>query len=534
MTINTNSLLNMLKPSLNEGIKDKIQSMSKDGKVEVSSLLKEKSIQTLLSSLFKDILQGSKSKLSVNQTLQNSKAMFDFKTVSSDIKDILSNPKIAQDPKLSKQIATLKSFLVDIKDMTDKSLKSNIKNSGVFLESKLLQNSKGNTELKAQQKQEIQPQTKIQTKSTTTIQSTKQETVNPKLEQQLQSLKIFSTQIKDTNTKKEQIQNTSTLMQNNTQSKSVNISSVNQAQTVQSNNIASTIKDIQVKLDDPKIQKALDNPKLSEQISSLKKFILDIKNLDVNNQKPNTKNIAKLIQSQSQKLDTSTVSELKTTLTSIKEHIDNPKIQNEPAQNKQVQTLKQFMSDIKNLDEKAQNTTTKSISANQDIRSKNEPNITTDLKASLLQINEKVDDPKIQKVLDQISYHQLLSFSSYSNSTFLPFMWDNIEDGSVSFNSNEKELFTCSIDLNLKNYGEFKSVLLLEQKNNISINLRIKSDVLKQKVQENLQVLREGINKIGLNLVSLNVLKYDDTQTKEQKAYQSNINQLSYGIDIKA
>jgi hypothetical protein len=254
----------------------------------------------------------------------------------------------------------------------------------------------------------------------------------------------------------------------------------------------------------------------------------DIKNLDANNQKPNTQNIAKLIQSQSQKLDTSTVSELKTTLTSIKEHIDNPKIQNEPAQNKQVQTLKQFMSDLKNFDEKSKNTTNKTI------RAKNEPNITTDLKASLLQIKDQVDDPKVQKTLDQISYHQLLSFSSYTNSTFLPFMWDNIEDGNVSFNDNKKEFFTCSIDLNLKNYGEFKSVLLLEQKNNISINLRIKSDVLKQKVQDNLQVLREGINKIGLNLVSLNVLKYDDTQTKEQKAYQSNINQLSYGIDIKA
>ena len=302
MTINTSTLLNMLKPSLNEGIKDKIQSMSKDGKVELNSLLKDKNIQTLLNSLLKDILQGSKSKDGVKQALINSKSMFDFKSVSSDLKDILSNPKLLHNQKLKEQVSTVKNFLVDIKDMTDKNLKSNMKNSGIFLESKLL---------------------------------------------------------------------------------------------------------------------------------------------------------------------------------------------------------------------------------------KNEPNITSDLKASLLQIKDQVDDPKIQKVLDQVSYHQLLSFSSYSNSTFLPFMWDNIEDGSVSFNENEKDVFTCSIDLTLKEYGEFKSVLLLEQKNNLSLNLRIKSDVLKQKVQKNLHVLRDKINKIGLNLISLNVLKYNDIQTKEQKAYQSNINQLSYGIDIK-
>jgi len=300
MTVNTSSLLNFLKPSLNEGIKEKIQSMSKDGKVEISTLLKDKNIQTLLNSLFKDILQGSKSKASISQALQNSKAMFDFKTVSSDLKDIINTA--SKNPKLQQQVSTLKTFLVDIKDIDDKNLKSNIKNSGVFLESKLL---------------------------------------------------------------------------------------------------------------------------------------------------------------------------------------------------------------------------------------KNEPNITSDLKASLLQVKEHIDDPKIQKVLDQISYHQLMSFSSYSNNTFLPFMWDNIDDASVNINSNENEVFTCSIDLKLKDYGELKSVLLLENKNNISINLRIKSDVLKEKVQDNLQVLREKINKIGLNLISLNVLTYNDQQTKEQKAYES-INKLSYGIDIKA
>ncbi len=453
MTINTSSLLNMLQPSINDNIKEKIQSLSKDGKVEISSLLKEKSVTTLLSSLFNDIIKGNKSKSTISSSLQNSKAMFDFKSVSSDIKDILNNPKIANNPKLEQQVKTLKNFLVDIKDLDDKNLKSNIKNSGVFLESKLLENSKEFQQ--SEQKSQI--------------------------------------------------------------------------------DIKNTIKDILKNIDDPKIQKALDNPKLNEQITLLKKFLGDIKNLNDKSIKQNTQNIAKLIQSQvqSKSIDSGSLEELKTTLDQVKQQIQNPKIQQEPLQNKQINTLKQFMSDIKELYDKSQNIASKTTALPQEIKQKVEQSITNDLKATLLQVKDQIDDPKIQKVLDQISYHQLLSFSSYSNSSFLPFMWDNVEDGSVNFTSNEKEIFTCSIDLQLKNYGEFKSVLLLEQKNNISINLRIKSDTLKAKVQDNLKILREGINKIGLNLVSLNILTYNDTVSKEQKAYQDNIDKLSYGIDIK-
>lgn len=533
MTINTSSLLNMLQPSINDNIKEKIQSLSKDGKVEISSLLKEKSVTTLLSSLFNDIIKGNKSKSTISSSLQNSKAMFDFKSVSSDIKDILNNPKIANNPKLEQQVKTLKNFLVDIKDLDDKNLKSNIKNSGVFLESKLLKNSKEfqqseqKLDLKGQTtKQEVQTQVKSNTISTQT--PIKQDIQTAKLEKQLQSLKEFSVNIKDTNTKS---QNISEKLQTQQSLKT----NTNQEQKL-STDLNTTIKDISKNIDDPKIQKALDNPKLNEQITSLKKFLGDIKSLDDKSIKQNTQNIAKLIQSQvqSKSIDSGSLEELKTTLDQVKQQIQNPKIQQEPLQNKQINTLKQFMSDIKELDDKSQNIASKTTTSPQEIKQKVEQSITNDLKATLLQVKDQVDDPKIQKVLDQISYHQLLSFSSYSNSSFLPFMWDNVEDGSVNFTSNEKEIFTCSIDLQLKNYGEFKSVLLLEQKNNISINLRIKSDTLKTKVQDNLKTLREGINKIGLNLVSLNILTYNDTVSKEQKAYQDNIDKLSYGIDIKA
>ena len=101
MTVNTSSLLNFLKPSINDTIKNKIEILSKDGKLEITTLLKDKSTSSLLNSLFKDILQGIKTKNNVNEALKNSKAMFDFKNISSDINELIN--KTNQNPKLVKQ-----------------------------------------------------------------------------------------------------------------------------------------------------------------------------------------------------------------------------------------------------------------------------------------------------------------------------------------------------------------------------------------------------------------------------------------------
>lgn len=298
MNINTSSLLSFLKPGLNDAISNKVNSLSKDGSVEISTLLKDKNIQTLISSLFKDILLGQKTKPNVSASLKNSKELFDFKNTSSDLKDILS--QIKNNPKLTKQSNILKNFLTNINDISDKNLKSNLNNSGVFLESKLLKSS---------------------------------------------------------------------------------------------------------------------------------------------------------------------------------------------------------------------------------------DSISTDLKAMLLQVQEHINDPKIQKVISQIEFNQLLSYSSYSFNTFLPFVWDNIEDGSVNITSKTENMIFCSIELSLKNNGKIKSMLLLEDKNNITINLRIENESFKNKIKNNLKDLRKQINKLDLNLMSINILDLNEENTYEENAYK-NTQKLDLGIDI--
>jgi hypothetical protein len=300
MNINTSSILNFLEPKLDESMRKKIISNSVDGKINLTTLLNDKKIHSLIDSLFKDILLGLKSKANVNEAIKNSKNIFDFKNLSTQINEIYQT--IKNEPLLKQQVNILKNFLVDIKNINEQNLKTNLNNSGIYLESKLL---------------------------------------------------------------------------------------------------------------------------------------------------------------------------------------------------------------------------------------KSNPTISSDLKASLLQISEHIVDPKIQKVISQIEYNQLLSFTSYSNNTFLPFLWDNIDDANISIAPSNDDNFTCNIDISLKNYGELKVILLLEKNKNISINLRVKSDKLKDKIHQNIQVLRTKMHKVGLNLLSLNILKYNDEKTYEEKAYSANSG-LDLGIDIKA
>ena len=91
MNIGTASLLNLLTVSntkIDEITKATIEKLSVDGKVDISSLVKEKSVQTLLSGLFKDIIAKTKNNSSVNELLKNSKQTFDFKSLSSEVKKL--------------------------------------------------------------------------------------------------------------------------------------------------------------------------------------------------------------------------------------------------------------------------------------------------------------------------------------------------------------------------------------------------------------------------------------------------------------
>ena len=143
MNINTNTLLNAMLTKIDPTIKSKIEKLSVDGKVDLSLLVKDKGIQTLLADMLKDIATGIKTKNDVASIVENGKNSLKFHNISTDIKQILNALKtqLPQTPQLEKLTILLKNTLVDINTINQKVVKSSFENSGVFLESKLGQSN---------------------------------------------------------------------------------------------------------------------------------------------------------------------------------------------------------------------------------------------------------------------------------------------------------------------------------------------------------------------------------------------------------
>ncbi|WP_129089243.1 flagellar hook-length control protein FliK [Arcobacter sp. CECT 8989] len=174
-------------------------------------------------------------------------------------------------------------------------------------------------------------------------------------------------------------------------------------------------------------------------------------------------------------------------------------------------------------------------------------NLQNDMKAILLKVQEELStnttDPKasdtakqVDKVLTQIEYHQLLSLVSNSNSVYIPFIWDMLEDGSISMKEGKDEKFYCEINLNLKEFGETKLLLGLYDKNKLDLTIYATKDHFKEDIKENIFKLKRAMNSVELIPVNIHILDFDKDKKEEVKktdVYNQNIN-LGFGVDIKA
>jgi hypothetical protein len=435
MNINKNTLLNSLLTKIDPMIKSKIEKLSINGKVDLSSLTKDKGIQTLLSELFKEMATGIKGKSEVATLLENSKNSLKFKNISSDLKQIVNTLKteVKQTSQLEKLTTLLKNSIVDIKNIDEKVLKNSIQNSGIFLESKLAQSNKSVS-------QNLKSMITILNEKVVILNSTDPD-ISVKIE------KSFLTLNKKINFIKEQLEN------------------------IKSDNTTEIKKEI----------KSLDS-----KIETLK---------DIKNTESKTTLVKEIIQQTTKvigKIDTLNIKEL-------------------------------LKNDIGNL-----------------------KNISGDIKTILLQVKEQIESSTykeiaskefrahIDKVLSQIDYYQLSSFSSNSSNAFISFIQDDIDDVDIKFNNANDDEFSCLINLSLKENGELKILLKLDKNNGLNIDIGTKNNAFKNMIQSSLQKLRIQINSIGLPLLSLNVFDLEDELKKsnELKAYENNHN-LDFGLDIK-
>ena len=441
MNINNNALLNTLVKTLTPSVQAKLEKLSVDGKIDLSTFVKGKSVQTLLSGLFNDLITRTKMKSDVSNVLGENKNILSPKNIKGDLKQIINLVKIEVQPttQVKNIVDALRNSLADIKILDAKIIKNNMKNSGVFLESKILQ------------------------KNNSTV----------------QNLSLLSFQLK--------------------------------SQLVLLQNVVNDAK-----VDSPT---QLKNNLLNEGFLNLKKTIGEITQQIQVSIRVDSTQINKELTFIEQKINTlqeSKANELKIPM--VKDLIlDGVKLANKVNTSIYQELLKNNIGNIKNISE--------------------------DVKFNLLLLKEIVEKSAplesqnkelkviIDKTLSSIDYYQLSSFASGSNHFFLPFIQEEVEDADIKFN-NQKDEFSCMITLSLKQYGDLKVLLVLDEKSELSINIGVEQEEFKKMIQLALKQLRIQINSVGLLLVNLNVFDINDEKSNELKAYSSD-GTIDFGLDMK-
>ena len=566
MLVSNNSLLNILLPNENKVLKDVLKEA--DSKTLNSMKQGNTTVGDILKNLFDDLKTGDKSKATIENMLKESNLFKDLGSFTKSLESLLK--EVNQNPNLSKYQNNLESFQKNISQLDNNSLKDLISKSGVFLESKILNQSQANTNL-PKDLETILNQVKTIIKDIPTLDAKKVESLIDKIIQNNSnltnnsSLSNTNTNTNDLKSLLSQLQNLSknigdkqlgnlTLLTNNLK----NI--LNEGQLIESkianqstNTNSTTINQTNPNL--TQIKETL-NTNTQQILSQLKNELSIIKDI------PNSQNILKQIDTLIQaKNPLQQVTNLNNLILALKDSITTlSSSQNQLlTQQNVIKTIEKLETIVNNFIQTSSSSQgnerigqqlnqhiTQQITNQQLLQQQN--TIQNDMKTMLLQMQDELvgkTDPKsletqknIDKMLVQIDYYQLLSISSNSNSVYIPFIWDMLDDGSISMKKLDEEKFYCEINLSLKEFGQTQLLLSLYDKNKLDLTIYASNENFKQSIRENSIKLKQALNSVDLIPVNINIieLKKEEEKPKEQQQadlYKQNMN-LGFGIDIKA
>ena len=546
MLVTNNTLLNILLPNDNKVLKEVLKEA--DSKT-LEQLVKNNSasINDVLKDLFDGLKNGTKSNNTIENMLKNSSVFKDLGTVSNNLSSLLEN--ISQDENLQKFKPLIENFLKNIKDMDANTLKEQLKNSGVFLESKLATPVNAKLESVLTQIQNLlkdinTPQSKQVNELLNKLLQTPQNQTTSQNTEFGANLKSLTTALQNLN---------SSLTPTQTQ----NLSNLtNQLKTIV-NNAALVESKIENSIPmDKSIQTPMQNIQLKDGINvQTKDLLLQIKNDILQNPTLQNKNILPIIDNllkmpdlfskgenlqnlmSTNNLSTFSnnfTSNLTPLLTTLKENLELLNPTNANLQNnltKLVDKVEHLIQDMVN-------------------NPKGEPKITEDIKTVLLKIQEELafkTDSKSQeigkqvdKLLTQIDYQQLLTLSSNSNCVYLPFLWDMLEDGNISMKKADEDKFYCQINLTLKDFGKVDLMLALYDKNKLDLTVYAQREHFKTALKDNMQQLKIALNNVHLIPVNIKLLDLKDENESKDKPVQAYINNgynqnsnLNSGVDIR-
>ncbi len=133
---NSNTLLNILLPNQDNKVLKEV--LKEADTKELNNMLKNNtSMQEVLKNLFEDIKSGNKNSETIQNILKNSSIFKDLGSFTATLKTLVS--QLQNDEKLSKFKPLLDSFLTQIDNLDENTLKDLMGKSGIFLESKILE-----------------------------------------------------------------------------------------------------------------------------------------------------------------------------------------------------------------------------------------------------------------------------------------------------------------------------------------------------------------------------------------------------------
>ncbi|WP_323659428.1 flagellar hook-length control protein FliK [Aliarcobacter butzleri] len=563
MLVSNGSLLNILLPNNNKVLNDVLKEAdSKNLEQMVKSSTSSTSASTILKELFTSLKDGTKSNTTIENMLKNSATFKELGNVSTNLSSLVD--ELSTDENLQKFKPVLENFLKDVKNIDANALKEQIKNSGIFLESKLSQTPNSKLENVLTQLQNL-------VKDINTPQAKQ---VNELIDKLLQNIKTQT----NTNTQITQNQTAINEFTNNLKTLTSSLqnlnNSLNPTQTQNLSNLANQLKSLinEGTLVESKIENSTNltdkttnlanNTTLKDSINlQTKELLTQIKNDIIQN--PNmiqNKNILPMIDNllkmdnlfskndtiqnflansnSSGNLSTFTsnfASNLSPLLTTLKESLESLNPNNTHLQNHLTKLVDKVEHIIQDL------TTTPN--------GKLDTKVSEDMKTILLQMQDELaskTDPKslevakqVDRLLTQIDLHQLTSLVSNSNYVYLPFFWEMLEDGSIEMKQKDEEKFFCQINLTLKDFGKVDLMLGLYDKNKLDLTIYAQREHFKTAIRENMQQLKIALNSVELIPVNVKLLDMKEDNKESSKPTQTYINNynnqdLSSGIDIRA
>ena len=639
MEITNNNLLNILLPNDNKVIKEALKQADLN---QLADSSKNRSVQHILANLFNDITQGTKSNETILNLLKNANV---FKEITQFPKELqaLSN-LVKSDPSLNAFQSKLDNFMLNITQIDENTLKTQINNSGIFLESKistalgnlshnitqtllelkqallntpfldsnnavklidsLLNNANSSNptmmlnDLKtllstlknmisqletpnAQTNAVVQTVLKLENLFNKEFQThpafnNTNVTIKPEVANELKS--IFSQlQTYFSATQTQASNELTSLLDKLTQTQNIiqNPNFINESKTIlaqlkqlpqmqaafayhsQSNQIANLSTQLETIINQlisqqPQMPNTpLNISPLSQEVNTQLKTILTQLQNALSHFSPTTHNTAPLLQLIENSLQAQNLSQSHRLLNNLQQLLtqlnSTEPFGNALSSNKQNQELL-------NLVNKFESIVTKEVLNNPTFTAPHnalnllKDELSHDMKAVLLQLQKEISSgvqnqttqemlKHIDKLLVQIDYNQLMSLTSNANTLYLPFLWDLLEEGTITTAKGEKDKFYCQINLKLKEHGKLDLLVVVYDKN-IEITMHAQQEAFKKHLQSNLQQLKQNLSSVGL--IPLSIKLYDlkeQNESNNPKDEFSFINEyaqdLNLGINIR-